>query len=626
MAALYVSASVAVAQPGTNYTPITGTDILTTWICSGLKTGGGSASGQTINGDAMVEVSDNASELSGARDITCFEAYKVDPTVTSSAMAVTWSSAMAVVNGVALTLEGVDQTTPIYPTNGDNAGEYTTVASPSLSYDAPVGSIVVYWRNHAQSTAITWTPPSGFTQLYDVEQINTPEYRHLTVWYKEVSSAEVGSTVAATSNGSDRGGVHGVTVYQTSAAPIATSAITGTATASIDESDIVTGSETVIVTLTNDTFKAAGTGAIGSTADTQALIDGMTSAQSETLGWNNEVRDKEVVGSVVRTSNTVATITLTAQAAYNITAQETITVTVPTAVLVTGAGAIVSTPTFTIDTVAAPSAAVTGTITSSTTQPDIVAGSKTIIVTLTNDTFKAAGTGAIGSTADTQAFIDGLDSAQSETLGWNNEVRDKEVVGSVTRNSSTVATITLTAQAAYAITAQETITLTVPTAVLVLGAGPLTATPTFVVGITSVETDLILDNITFDALCSIHIQYMGTDTLNVRNTNGSNASIGSTPNGGTINFINPATLTIEGVINGSEVRLYDNETPADHKFNTELDGTESNTGTDFVYAHPGATNTITIQMMADGYEELLTDFVLSSSDQTLTLFPKVETN
>lgn len=130
-----------------------------------------------------------------------------------------------------------------------------------------------------------------------------------------------------------------------------TSALTGTATASITESDIVTGGKTVILTLTGDTWAAAGTGPIGSTADTQALIDGMDSAQVEATGWNAEVRDKEVTTAVVRTSNTVATITLTAAAAYDITAQETITVTIPAATLVTSAIDVVASPTFTIDAV-----------------------------------------------------------------------------------------------------------------------------------------------------------------------------------------------------------------------------------------------------------------------------------
>lgn len=133
----------------------------------------------------------------------------------------------------------------------------------------------------------------------------------------------------------------------------ATAAITGTATSSITESDIVTGGKTIIITLTDDTWKAAGTGPIGSTADTQAIIDGIDSAQAEAAGWDAEVKANLVpADDVTRTSATVCTITLPASASYDITAQETIEVTVPTVALVTGAGAITATPTFTVDIVA----------------------------------------------------------------------------------------------------------------------------------------------------------------------------------------------------------------------------------------------------------------------------------
>lgn len=132
-------------------------------------------------------------------------------------------------------------------------------------------------------------------------------------------------------------------------APIS-AAITGTATAAITEADVVTGGKTIIITLTNATWKAAGTGPIGSTADTQAIIDGITSAQAEAAGWNAVVKPGIETTDVVRTSATVATITLDAEATYDITAQETITVTVPTAALATGVG-VVASPAFTVDPV-----------------------------------------------------------------------------------------------------------------------------------------------------------------------------------------------------------------------------------------------------------------------------------
>ncbi len=85
---------------------------------------------------------------------------------------------------------------------------------------------------------------------------------------------------------------------------------------------------------------------------------------------------------------------------------------------------------------------------------------------------------------------------------------------------------------------------------------------------------LSADNITHDPLASIHVQYMGTGTLTWTNTNGSNASIGSTPNGGTINFVTPAVLTVSPLIAGSEVRILESGTI------TEIAGVE-NSGTSF---------------------------------------------
>ena len=129
---------------------------------------------------------------------------------------------------------------------------------------------------------------------------------------------------------------------------VATAAITGTITASATEADIVAGGKTIIITLTGDTWIAAGAASFD--LQRSAILQGLDSAQSEALGWNLQVRDLEVVTAVVRTSDTVVTITLSASALYNITAQETITVTVPGAAL-TGGSPITATPTFTVDTV-----------------------------------------------------------------------------------------------------------------------------------------------------------------------------------------------------------------------------------------------------------------------------------
>lgn len=112
------------------------------------------------------------------------------------------------------------------------------------------------------------------------------------------------------------------------------SSVSATVTAdALTESDIVAGGKQIVLTVIGDTWVAAGA---AFNAIRQDIIDGLDSAQSETLGWNNEVRDKEVVGAVVRTSDTVVTITLTASPAYDITANETITVTIPATALSLG--------------------------------------------------------------------------------------------------------------------------------------------------------------------------------------------------------------------------------------------------------------------------------------------------
>lgn len=78
-----------------------------------------------------------------------------------------------------------------------------------------------------------------------------------------------------------------------------------------------------------------------------AIISGLDSAQSEGTGWDAVVKAGQGVSGVVRTSDTVCTITLDAFASYNITAQETITATLPAAAF-SGNTSAVASPTFTI--------------------------------------------------------------------------------------------------------------------------------------------------------------------------------------------------------------------------------------------------------------------------------------
>lgn len=127
----------------------------------------------------------------------------------------------------------------------------------------------------------------------------------------------------------------------------ASAALTGTITASVTEADIVAGGTTLIITLTGDTWVTAGATFDG---QRQNIINGIDSDVSEAGGWDLVVKALQGEAGVVRTSDTVVTITWDAQATYDITATETITCTIPSTAVNLAAG-IVATPAFTVSAV-----------------------------------------------------------------------------------------------------------------------------------------------------------------------------------------------------------------------------------------------------------------------------------
>lgn len=131
--------------------------------------------------------------------------------------------------------------------------------------------------------------------------------------------------------------------------PKASATIGGTITASVTETDIVTGGKTLTITLSKDTWIAAGASAF----DLQRIniLAGIISAQSETFGWNNVVILNQNLSGVVRTSDTIVTITWDAFATYNVSTLETISVTVPQSALKKSKNSIPATPTFTVSPV-----------------------------------------------------------------------------------------------------------------------------------------------------------------------------------------------------------------------------------------------------------------------------------
>ena len=122
------------------------------------------------------------------------------------------------------------------------------------------------------------------------------------------------------------------------------------------ESHIVAGldasSNPITIILTSvDTTWVATVGA--DNAISTALLAGITSAQSETHGWNNDVRDALTYTAISRDSDTQVTITIPATTTYSITANETITITVP-ASATASAEAIVAEPNITVSNIDPP--------------------------------------------------------------------------------------------------------------------------------------------------------------------------------------------------------------------------------------------------------------------------------
>ena len=155
----------------------------------------------------------------------------------------------------------------------------------------------------------------------------------------QASAGATGTKTATAAGMADAGNAHLVALRS-----IPLAALTGTLSDGAVEDAIVAGGETLIITLTSDTWDAT----IGANnAKTTAFIAGIDSAQSEGAGWDAEVKANLDYNDVVRTSDSVVTITLGAEATYQLTANETITVTVP-ATAVTSATELVATPTFSI--------------------------------------------------------------------------------------------------------------------------------------------------------------------------------------------------------------------------------------------------------------------------------------
>lgn len=110
---------------------------------------------------------------------------------------------------------------------------------------------------------------------------------------------------------------------------IATATLVTTVT---NEASVRAGGATIVLTVFDDTFVAAGA---TFNAQRQAIIDGLAGSLATDTAWNEAVTATLTVGAVVRTSATVVTVTLPAVPAYALPAgiSETVTATIPAAAL-----------------------------------------------------------------------------------------------------------------------------------------------------------------------------------------------------------------------------------------------------------------------------------------------------
>ena len=297
-----------------------------------------------------------------------------------------------------------------------------------------------------------------------VVTITLPAFSTYDITAQETITVTVPAAALATSTTDVKAG----TTFNTTVAA-GSLALTGTVTDD-NEQDIRAGTSDIVLTLTDDSWHA-NIGA--SSAETTALINNLDSAGTDLNGWDNVVKAGLNDTHVVRTTDKVVTITLPAFGSYDPLSNETITATAPASTLVQSGSDFTASPTF---NVLAFTAALTGTLADNAVETELRSSGQTLVITLTNDTWHA---NVGSSSAETTALINGLDSAQGETLGWDLVVKAGLNDTHVVQTTSTVVTITLPAFSTYDITAQETITVTVPAAALVTSTTDVKAGTTF---------------------------------------------------------------------------------------------------------------------------------------------------
>jgi len=246
--------------------------------------------------------------------------------------------------------------------------------------------------------------------------------------------------------------------------------LSGTAiSGGVTEEMMVNGSETLILTLSGDTWHAD----IGANNEiTDALIAGFSTLEAEAAGFIAQIIGGDGAldnTDIVRTSATVVTITFPASASFSIAASEVVNIDVPG--LCTAKGIDPTSDSFTVT--GNVSIALTGTaIAGGVLESEIVTGSETVIITLTGDTWAAT---IAADNAITTAFLAAILGDLADAAGWNAQMA--LVHGDLARTSATILTLTLPATAGYSITTgNETVTVPVQSDAVAGGIVPVSKT------------------------------------------------------------------------------------------------------------------------------------------------------
>jgi len=258
-----------------------------------------------------------------------------------------------------------------------------------------------------------------------------------------------------------------------------TGTIIGTSSSPASEANIVSGGNTMIYTLTNDTWVydiATNSAKYNLLFDNLALTSGGTGEDSQ---WTAVITALKSAGSIVRTSDTVVTITLPSVSTYHITAAQIITPAIPLSLVGSGVSPVLSSS-FTIYPV---SAAVSGTVVSTATvQNSIVSGGKTISITLSKGTWA---TDVVSNSVKVNQLIDGIrlstgDLIDTPDTQWQ-KIRTvlKASTGKI-KVSGAVLTITLPPVPDYFIQSDQTVMVTIDKNLLKLPTyQDLQASPSF---------------------------------------------------------------------------------------------------------------------------------------------------